>query len=109
MTSTESENTFLRDWVFPSKVRETISYAGFYEVNPIPGAFKSGRPKYECTFMIANRTKVIATRLAMELTSKKTGKPYFVYRRENCLMPDEKRIKIVVGTLLNNFYVSCLK
>ena len=75
-----SNNTFQQDWGFPSEVKATIPGATWFEVQPVPGNYRSGRPKFECTF--AGGGKVLATRPAMELTSKKTGKPYHVCRRE---------------------------
>ena len=77
-----SVNTFLRDWGFPSDVRETIAGAGYYEVMPVPGAYRSGRPRMECVFYSAEPPRtVVARRPAMELTSKGTGLPYHVCQR----------------------------
>ena len=74
-----SDNTFQLDWGFPSEVRQTIPGCAYYGTEPVPGNYKSGRPKFETTFLSMDR-KVVARRPAMELTSKKTGKPYFVCR-----------------------------
>lgn len=75
-----SDNTFQQDWGFPSEVKATIPDAAYYGTDPVPGTYKSGRAKFETTFLSKDR-KVVARRPAMELTSKKTGKPYFVCRR----------------------------
>ena len=72
---------FQKDWGFPSEVRATIPDAAYYDVRPVPGTYKSGRPKFECLFLSNDRKKVIARREAMELIARKTGKPYHVCRR----------------------------
>ena len=76
-----SEDTFRQDWGFPSEVRQTIPDAAYHGTDPVPGTYKSGRARFETSFLSRDR-KVVARRPAMELTSKKTGKPYFVCRRE---------------------------
>ena len=55
--------------------------AASYDVQPYPGAFKSGRARWMATFF--NReNKVIGRRIGMELQSTKTGQGYKVFSRE---------------------------
>ena len=79
--SNNEPDTFREQWGYPSEVKGTIPGAAFYEVHPVPGCYKSGRPRFEATFVTADHKKVLARREAMELTSKRTGKPYNVCRR----------------------------
>lgn len=79
--ASEHKTEFRTDWGFPSEVRATIPGAGYYDVQPVPGNYKTGRPRFECSFMDQQRKKVIARREAMQLISKANGKPYFVCRR----------------------------
>ena len=80
MTSSNDSDSFAEQWTFPSEVRKSIPGAGYYDVRPAPGTFKSGRPKFACFFLSADKTRIVATRPAMELTSKKSGQPYFLCR-----------------------------
>jgi hypothetical protein len=75
---------FMQQWAFPSEVKRALD-ASAYDVNPTPGNFASGRPKLEAVFYSghAGGRRVLATRQAMELVSKKTGKPYYVCRRDD--------------------------
>ena len=83
--SNNNEDTFRRDWGYPREVRAMISDAVFFEINPIPGAYRSGRPRYEATFLSADRKKVVARRAAMQLVSRRSGQNYFVVRRADDL------------------------
>jgi hypothetical protein len=74
----EAKTDFRDQWGFPSEVRASIQGAGYYDCQKVPGTYKSGRQRYECTFMDQSRKKVVARRDAMSLVSKKTNKPYFV-------------------------------
>ena len=80
----QSKDDFFVTWGFPSEVKSSIPNAHSYEVTPAlspPSAFKSGRPRYVCSF--ADEFKnVVGTRDAMRLTSKKTGKEYDVCLRK---------------------------
>ena len=76
-----SSTSFQDDWTFPSDVKATIPGAAYYDIRPTPETFKTGRPKFECIFLDAAKHKVIERRDAMELVSKRTGKPYHVVRR----------------------------
>jgi hypothetical protein len=82
-------STFADDWGFPSEVMKSIPGACSYDINPYPGTFKSGRQKYEVTFISSagDKRRVVDTRLAMQLLSKKTGRPYTVCKRRDSLPP----------------------
>ena len=74
------EKSFNESWAYVNILKAELKAAS-YDVNPYPGSFKSGRAKWMATFM--NReNKVIARRIGMELTSKKTGDYYKVFSRE---------------------------
>ena len=77
-----ADSTFQDDWGFPSDVKATIEGAVYYDVRPTPENFKTGRAKFECLFLDASKNRVIERRAAMELTSKRTGKPYHVVSRK---------------------------
>ena len=77
-----SDSTFLADWGFASDVKASIEGAVYYDVRPTPDNFKTGRPKFECLFLDASKNRVIERRAAMELVSKRTGKPYHVVSRK---------------------------
>ena len=75
---------FFQTWGFPSEVKASIPNAHSYEVTPAlspPSAYKSGRPRYVATFA-DEFGNVLASRDAMRLTSKKTGKEYDVCLRK---------------------------
>ena len=78
------KDDFFQTWGFPSEVKVTIPNAHSYEVYPAPSApsaYKSGRPRYVCSF--ADEFKnVVGTRDAMKLVSKKTGLDYAVCLRK---------------------------
>ena len=77
-----SDSTWDQDWGFASDVKATIEGAVYYDVRPTPENFKTGRPKFECLFLDASKNRVIERRAAMELVSKRTGKPYHVVSRK---------------------------
>jgi hypothetical protein len=78
---TSSNSDFQQDWAFPSDIKATIPGAAYWDVRPTPENYRTGRPKFECLFLDAAKQKVIERRDAMELISKRTGKPYHVVRR----------------------------
>ena len=80
-TSSEQPDTFREMWGYLNEILKTIPGAARYEVHPVPGAYKSGRQRFEATFITSDHKKVLARRAAMELTSKRTGKPYHVCKR----------------------------
>ena len=79
-TSSEPD-TFREMWGYPNEVLKTIPGAARYEVHPVPGAYKSGRQRFEASFVSADHKKVLARRAAMELTSRRTGAVYHVCKR----------------------------
>ncbi len=86
-----SSTSFQDDWGFPSDIKATIPGAAYYDIRPTPQSFKTGRPKFECLFLDAAKHKVIERRDAMELVSKRTGKPYYVVRRHAAPSPAPAR------------------
>ena len=70
---------FQTQWGYPSQMKTQLGAAS-YELRPLPDNFRSGRPKWECLFFAADR-KLVSHCTAMELTSKRTGKPYHVCAR----------------------------
>ena len=73
------EKSFAESWAYPSVLKDELK-ASSYDVQPFPGTFKSGRPRWMATFLSADR-KVMARRIGMELTSGRTGAPYKVFSR----------------------------
>lgn len=82
-----SSNSFQEDWAFAGDVKATIPGAAYWEVRPTPDNYRTGRPKFECLFLDPGKHKVIERREAMELISKRTGKPYHVVRRHAAPAP----------------------
>ena len=74
-------DSFREMWGYPNEVKATIHGASRYEVHPIPGCYKSGRQRFEATFLSADHKKVLVRRAAMELVSKRTGAIYHVGKR----------------------------
>ena len=83
---TTTTNDFQTDWGFPADVRDSIDGAIYYNIRPTAEKFRSGRPKCVCCFT-AKDNSVIERRDAMELISKRTGKPYHVVRRHAAPAP----------------------
>ena len=80
----QSKDDFFVTWGFPSEVKATIPNAHSYEVYPAPSApsaYKSGRLRYVAA-LADEFGNVLASRDAMRLTSKKTGKEYDVCLRK---------------------------
>ena len=80
----QNKDDFFQTWGFPSEVKASIPNAHSFEVTPAlspPSAYKSGRPRYVCEYR-DEFGNVLATRDAMRLTSKKTGKEYDVCLRK---------------------------
>ena len=75
------QDSFRDTWAYLSEVVKTVPGAVRYDVRPIPGCFKSGRQRFEATFVSADHKKVLARRAAMELVSKRTGAVYHVCKR----------------------------
>ena len=76
---------FQSQWGYPSEIKTDLG-ASYYELRHLPDTFRSGRPKIECLFFSADR-KLVIRRMAMELVSKKTGKPYRVCARNEPAPP----------------------
>ena len=77
------KDDFFQTWGFTSEVKSSIPNAHSFMLTPAlspPSAYKSGRPRYVATFS-DEFGNVVATRDAMRLTSKKTGKEYDVCLR----------------------------
>jgi hypothetical protein len=75
---------FFHTWGFPSEVKMSIPNAHSFEVYPAPSApsaYKSGRLRYVAAFA-DEFGNVLASRDAMRLVSKKTGKDYDVCLRK---------------------------
>ena len=78
------KDDFFQTWGFPSEIRVSIPNAHSFEVTPAlspPSAYKSGRPRYVCSFA-DEFGNVVGTRDAMKLVSKKTGLDYAVCLRK---------------------------
>jgi len=78
------KDDFFVTWGFPSEVKASIPNAHSFEVYPAPSApsaYKSGRLRYVAAFA-DEFGNVLASRDAMRLTSKKTGKDYDVCLRK---------------------------
>ena len=74
------EKSFSESWAYANLLKSELGAAS-YDIQPFPGTFESGRPRFMATFMNAER-KVIARRIGMELTSSKTGDTYKVFSRQ---------------------------
>ena len=73
------EKSFNESWAYASALKDELKAAS-YDVQPCPGTFKSGRPRWMAVFLNSDR-KVVARRIGMELTSGRTGAPYKVFSR----------------------------
>jgi hypothetical protein len=74
-----STDDFKLTWAFPSEIKKELG-ASSYDIRVTPGTYKSGRQRFICDFLDANRN-VICTREAMELVSKVSRKLYHVVKR----------------------------
>ena len=100
-----SNSDFQSQWGYPSEIKTDLG-AAYYELRPLPDNFRSGRPKWECLFFSADR-KLVSRRLAMELVSKKTGKPYRVCARNEPAPPRAIRQQTNdADALLNELYAA---
>ena len=79
-TSGVYNKPFSESWAYVNILREELKTAS-YDIQPYPGCFKSGRPRWIATFF-SRENKVIARRIGMELTSTRTGQGYKVFSRE---------------------------
>ena len=60
----QSTDDFKLTWAFPSEIKKELG-ASSYDIRVTPGAYKSGRQRFICDFLDANRA-VLDTREAME-------------------------------------------
>ena len=79
--SNSEPDEFRKTWGFPNEIKASIPGAARYEVRPIPGCYKSGRQRFEATFVNTDNKKVVGRREAMSLTSKRSGQQYYVCKR----------------------------
>ena len=70
------EKSFNESWAYASALKDELK-ASSYDIQPFPGTFKSGRPRWMATFLSADR-KVMARRI----WSGRTGAPYKVFSRQ---------------------------
>ena len=84
-----NSKTFEQQWGFPSEIKTQLGAASF-DLRPLPDNFRSGRQKWECLFFSEDR-KLMSRRVAMELVSKKTNKPYHVCAREEPAPPPQRK------------------
>ena len=75
--------SFQDSWMFPNELKKDLGASGF-DINPTPDSFSTGRARFEAVFYEGDghNRRVIETRTAMRLISKKTGKPYEVVSRK---------------------------
>ena len=78
-----SSTSFQDSWMFPNELKKDLGASGF-DINPTPDSFSTGRARFEAVFYTGDghNRKVIERRTAMQLISKKTGKPYEVVSRK---------------------------
>jgi hypothetical protein len=78
-----SSTSFEQSWAFASEIKKELGASG-YDINDTPENFSTGRARLEAVFYEGegHNRKVIETRTAMRLISKKTGKPYEVVSRK---------------------------
>ena len=74
------EKSFGESWAYANVLKNELGAAS-YDVQPYPGSFKSGRPQFMATFLNSDR-KVIGRRIGMQLTSKQSNAPYYVFSRQ---------------------------
>ena len=80
----EGKVPFEKTWGYPSEVKKALK-ASWYDLAATGDTFASGRPKSLVHFYgtgYGGEQKIIATREAMKLISKKTGTAYVVCRWE---------------------------
>ena len=84
-------SSFEDSWCFPNEVKKELGASG-YDINDTPENFSTGRPRLEAVYYTGegHNRKVIETRTAMRLVSKKTGKPYEVVSRKPDSQPNRE-------------------
>ena len=78
-----SSTSFEQSWAFASEIKKELGASG-YDINDTPENFSTGRARLEAVYYTGegHNRRVIETRTAMRLISKKTGKPYEVVSRK---------------------------
>ena len=92
------QSDFALDWGFIHEVRQTIPDAGMFDVREADGVYKSGRQKFVAIFLSCDKSRIVAKRDVMQLTSKQ-GTNYFVCRRhENWKQAEaERAVNAILG------------
>jgi peroxiredoxin len=93
--SSSNGKTFQESWAYASELKTEIG-AVSYDIQQYPGKFASGRDQLMACFSDSSR-RVIARRIGMELTSKRTGKPYQVFSREEWIERPERAVRLDSG------------
>ena len=75
------QKPFAESWAYANVIRDELKAAS-YDIQPFPGTFKSVRDRWMATFMSADH-KAVARRIGMQLTSKQSGAPYYVFSRQD--------------------------
>ena len=104
------EKSFNESWAYASALKDELKAAS-YDVQPYPGTFKSGRPRWMAVFLSADR-KVVGRRIGMELTSGRTGAPYKVFSRQEwvdtapprAILSRQQTNDVDASALLNELY-----
>ncbi len=75
--------SFEESWSFPNEIKKELGASG-YDINPTPDSFSTGRARFEAVLYKGDghNRKVVERRVAMELVSKKDGRPYHVVSRK---------------------------
>lgn len=94
-------NDFRESWGFPSDVIKSIPGARWYDTLPIPGTYSSGRPRWETVFMDEKKIRILERRPAMELRSKRTGRPYFVCARQSAAERKTALTNLAVSSIMS--------
>jgi hypothetical protein len=93
-------NDFAENWAFPSEVLKSIKDARWHDTRSIPGNYSSGRPKFQSLFLSADKSRIVARRPAMELTSK-AGNKYFVCARKTLSERSAANVGAAVDAILS--------
>lgn len=89
--------TFQQHWKYPSWVQNDIRGCVRSETKSTPNKFKSGRVVYKTTFYNSD-DKTIESRTAMQLVSKRTGKPYYVCETSEAIASRAARTRPPTGS-----------
>jgi hypothetical protein len=82
LVEVRQNKSFEEGWAFGSDLKKELKATSYVIDRRLDGAtFSSGREKWEARFY-SGKGAILACRDAMELVSKRTGKPYHVVKRE---------------------------